>query len=123
VPADGESIAVEPLVQAPVVHVVIHEELGLDVGEVAQQPDDVIVVDIVDDAGLLLELALQLPVQFPGDLYLLHGTTPAAPLSRLVKVTRYTRPDPPRPTMLASVRPRSMDSSPKPRSTTKGIIF
>jgi hypothetical protein len=35
VPASGESVAVEPLVQAPVVHVVVHEELGLGAGEAA----------------------------------------------------------------------------------------
>jgi hypothetical protein len=80
VPAGGESVAVEPLVQAPVVHVVVHEELGLGVGEAAQQPDDVNVPDVAEDAGLRLELALQLPVQFPGGSYLLHGHRACGPV-------------------------------------------
>jgi hypothetical protein len=80
VPAGGESVAVEPIVQAPVVHVVVHEKLGLGAGEAAQQPDDVIVPDVAEDASLRLELALQLPVQFPGGPYLLHGHRACGPV-------------------------------------------
>jgi hypothetical protein len=61
----------EPFVQAAVVHVVIHKELGLRTREAAQQLDNVVVPDVAQDASLGLKLTLQLLVQ--GPCYVLLG--------------------------------------------------
>jgi len=66
-------VAVEPPVEAAVVHVLVHQELGLRAGQAAEELHDVVVPDVAEHVHLRLELPLQVLLHLPARPYALHG--------------------------------------------------